>query len=72
MTQNEMILRYLKGIGPITPVEALQEFGCFRLGARIHQLRQRGYTISTEMVSKKNVFGKWTRFARYSIVEGGS
>ena len=35
MTQSEKILRHLKDYGSITPLEALQEYGCMRLGARM-------------------------------------
>jgi hypothetical protein len=31
----------------ITPIGALSQFGCFRLGARIHELRGRGMAIET-------------------------
>jgi len=31
----------------ITPIQALDMFGCFRLGARIWDLRKAGYDIET-------------------------
>lgn len=31
----------------ITPIQALDLFGCFRLGARIWDLRRSGYDIQT-------------------------
>jgi len=34
----------------ITPLDALRDFGCMRLGARIFQLKQQGYNIKSEMV----------------------
>lgn len=72
MTQNDMILRYMREVGPITPVEALQEFGCFRLGARIYDLKRRGIPIRREMVHKVGRYGRLIQYARYSIVEGSS
>lgn len=48
---------------PITPIEALNKFGCFRLAARIHDLRRKGHLIETETVKLKN--GK--RCARYHL-----
>ena len=36
MTQTEMILNHLKTKGRITPLEALNLYGCFRLGARVY------------------------------------
>ncbi len=62
MTQKQMILNHMKEHGAITPLEALQRYGCFRLGARIADLKADGVQIQTEMV-KEN--GK--RFARYGI-----
>lgn len=47
MTQNEWVLEALKR-GPVTPIDALQGCGCFRLGARILELRKAGHDIHTE------------------------
>lgn len=47
MTQSERILRHLQDYGSITPVEALSDYGCMRLGARIYDLKSRGYDIRT-------------------------
>lgn len=46
MTQNEMILAHLQKGKPITPLQALREYGCLRLGARIFELRRNGYNIT--------------------------
>lgn len=54
MTQAEQILQYLKQGNRITPVDALQKFGCFRLGARIWDLKKQGYNIQTHFVTKNN------------------
>ena len=62
MNQTNQILEYLKEGNSITPIEALNKFGCFRLGARIWDLKKKGYDIKTEMVQK----GKKT-FAKYSL-----
>lgn len=59
-TQTDHILRHLKSLGNITPVEALRDYGCFRLGARIYDLRRAGHEIETELVA---YHGK--RFASY-------
>ena len=61
-TQNQQILEYLKRGNKITALEALYQFGCFRLSARIFNLRQRGFNIITD---KKKVDGK--TFAEYSL-----
>lgn len=44
------ILEYMRQHGSITPMEALREFGCYRLGARIYDLRRSGVRIKTELV----------------------
>jgi hypothetical protein len=49
-TQQELILEHLVRYGSITPLEALRLYGCFRLGARIWELKQDGYIIETEMI----------------------
>lgn len=49
MHQSLEILNHLKDNGSITPLEALQRYGCMRLGARIFELRQKGYSIKTEI-----------------------
>ena len=48
-SQGEMILEYLKKGYSLTPLEALKMFGCFRLGARIWELKQRGYNIEMQL-----------------------
>jgi len=65
MTQAEQILKALKKGRKLTPLDALAEFSCFRLGARIFDLKERGYNIVTKMVESSN--GK--RFAQYRLVK---
>lgn len=59
--QCELILRHIRE-RPITPIEALDVYGCFRLGARIWELKQRGHQIVTE---RWNTNGKTV--ARYRL-----
>lgn len=60
MTQTEQIKKHLIKWRTITPMEALNSFGCFRLAARISDLKREGLNIRTKMVEAD---GK--RFARY-------
>lgn len=60
--QNAHILVHLQDKGPITPLEALSLYGCFRLGARIWDLKKRGHDIQTTMI---RVGGK--SVAQYSL-----
>jgi hypothetical protein len=47
MTHSKQILSHLKAGKAITAYEALVLFGCFRLAARIHDLREEGHNITT-------------------------
>ena len=46
-TQNEMILEHLVAGYSITALEALYDFGCFRLASRISDLKKAGYDIES-------------------------
>ena len=67
MTQCDMILRYMRETGSITPWEAMREFGCMRLGARIWDLKQQGHNIKKEMAKANNRYNKPVSYARYSV-----
>lgn len=61
MTQNEAILAALKKGKRLTPLDALCEFGCNRLAARVLELRQAGHDIRSNMVRRgiKTVSSYW-------------
>lgn len=63
MTQNQQIKSYLAKGKSITPIQALNKFGCFRLAARISDLRNEGLNIATKIVTKE---GK--SYASYRLV----
>lgn len=67
-TQLNRILAHLQEHETITPLEALSEYGCYRLGARIADLRNQGYDIETKITSGKNRFGDSVNFATYRLV----
>lgn len=67
MAQSDMILEYMQKNGSITQAEAINSFGCYRLGARIWDLKQRGVDIRRIMESGVNRFGDRTVFARYYV-----
>lgn len=50
-SQCSKILAVLLDGRSITPLEALNLCGCFRLAARIHDLRDRGNDIITETIT---------------------
>lgn len=68
-TQCEMILQYMKDNGSITAVDAVWQFGCMRLAARIADLRDRGHDIRAEDEFSLNRYGQKVRHARYYLNE---
>lgn len=48
--QATLILRALAQGHKLTAVDALMKFDCFRLAARISDLRNEGYDIRTRMI----------------------
>lgn len=67
MTQTGRILRHLNDYGSITPLEALEQYGIMRLGARIWDLKQLGYDIETIMERAINKYGETVHYARYLL-----
>jgi hypothetical protein len=63
MTQTEQIRAHLVSGRDITPLEALDRYGCFRLAARVSDLRAEGLDVQT-VTEEHN--GK--RYARYRLV----
>lgn len=62
-TQNDILL-HLQKHGSITPLDALWEYGCYRLSSVINRLR-RDHIITTEPTEGKTKHGKTTRYATY-------
>lgn len=62
MSQNEAIKAALLSGRSLTPLDALQDFGCFRLAARVADLRREGMDIECATETKN---GK--RYARYFL-----
>lgn len=57
------ILKHLKARGSISPVEAFANYGTLRLAPRIHELRQAGHGITTEVRKDEAKHS----YARYSL-----
>ena len=64
MTQNKQVLNFLRTHGSITPLDAMLHINCYRLAARIHDLRGQGHNIKT--VEEAHDGGT---HARYELVE---
>lgn len=61
-SQSFRIYQYMAKGKSLTPMQALNSFGCFRLAARIHELRATGINIT-----KTNVVRNNKQIAQYSI-----
>ena len=61
-SQNALIKGCLLNGHSITALDALNMFGCFRLSARIANLKDQGMNITTEMVEIND-----KRIAKYSL-----
>jgi hypothetical protein len=54
---------YLQAGNSLTPIDALEKFNCFRLAARVKNLRDAGVNIRSELLHTSD--GK--KYARYWI-----
>ena len=63
-SQKMQVLNYMKTHRGITQEEAVEHFKCFRLSARVSELRSDGYNITTYMEDNK---GRRGQHARYFI-----
>lgn len=64
-SQNALIKGWLLNGYSITALDALNMFGCFRLSARIANLKEQGMNITTEMVEVND-----KRIAKYYLNHG--
>jgi hypothetical protein len=62
-TQKEQIKKYLLSRKTITPIQALNKFGCFRLAAVIYKLKNEGLKIVTEIE-----YNKKKQYAKYKLI----
>lgn len=46
MSQKDDILKHLQKYGDISPIQALQNYGCFRLSERVRELERDGHLIA--------------------------
>lgn len=49
-SQTSRILAWMKAGNRITPIQALELFGSFRLGARIAEIKEKGFLVKSEFV----------------------
>ena len=72
ITQKELIIKYLKDFGTISSWEAYAELGITQLGARIFELKEKGYVFKKERIKRLNRYGREIAFDKYSLAEVGA
>ena len=72
ITQKELIIKYLNDFGSISSWEAYAELGITQLGARIFELKEKGYVFKKERVKRLNRYGREIAFDKYSLAEVGA
>lgn len=65
-SQEQKILDYMATHGSISTMQAIRNFGCTRLSARIYDLRDQGFEINAERKYDKR---SKTTYCRYSLTE---
>lgn len=65
MKQTERVLQYIKDHQMITPKQAMEELGIYRLGARIYDLKKQGHDIKAGWFETRNRYGEKTRVKMY-------
>lgn len=68
MTQTERVLDYMEKHGSISQQEAIRDFSCYRLSAKIFELRREGHNILTDRVPFRNEFGSG-HYAVYRLAD---
>jgi hypothetical protein len=63
MSQNDELLRWMSK-RPIDAQTAIAQFSCYRLAARIRELREDGHNIQTIMIRDGR-----SAYARYVLVQ---
>lgn len=63
-SHNAQILAHMKAGRAITPLDALERFGCLRLSGRIYDLRADGHRIDSTMID----VGDGKRVAEYRLL----
>ena len=64
MSKTSRIRSWLRSGRALTPVDALNRFGCMRMAARIHEFRAEGLPIVTERVMRNGTIVARYRMAR--------
>lgn len=66
-TQRDKVLKYIQDFGFITSWQAYQDLGISQLGARIYELKERGYEFDKTRIKTKNRYGDNTHYDEYRL-----
>ena len=69
ITQKDRIINYIREFGSITSWEAYKDLGITQLGARINELKDKGYEFTTKREYGKNRYGEPVSFKRYYLAD---
>lgn len=67
MTQKELVIKYIKDFGSISPMEAFSDLGITKLATRVSELIRDGESIKKVPEQRLNRYGKKCRFMRYTM-----
>ena len=67
MTQKELVVKYIKDFGSISPMEAFSDLGITKLATRVSELIRDGESIKKVPEQRLNRYGKKCRFMRYTM-----
>lgn len=68
LNQHDQVLNALF-LGPLTSLDAIRRFGCTRLAAVIHNLKQDGFRIESVNVTVQNRYGADVCVAQYRLLD---
>lgn len=67
MNQEQKIINYVERFGSITTLDAFRDLAITRLSARIFNIKNMGYKVTSIREISKNRFGEDVNYSRYFI-----
>ena len=67
MNQEQKIIDYVERFGSITTLDAFRDLAITRLSARIFNIKNMGYKVTSIREISKNRFGEEVNYNRYFI-----
>lgn len=67
VSQATDVIEYCLKHGSITAKQAMDDLGCYRLSARVYDIRSFGIVVNKEMITVQNRNGVDCRVAKYTI-----